>query len=143
MLFSQYYNQDTMIENIAEGGILSPIFQAWCEQISPTYYQEMVLDENGIFKKDLKVRNLIKLMLVDMDLAEFTEPYEPAVEDDMDTAMSPLFDTPRPQPSLAPMPSPYDSPRPPGGAAPAGPFFAPSTPGAPEAPGGPLPVPRF
>lgn len=74
LLFSDFYNAKALTEDVLTGGLLSPIFQAWCLERSLDY-NDLVLDENLTIKNnDAKVISLVKLFLVDLDLVEYTEP---------------------------------------------------------------------
>jgi hypothetical protein len=76
-LFSDYYNASRLITEVLEGK-LSHIFRTWCETNYPGSYQDRVLDESSMVKKEHgDVIALAKLMLLDFKMVEFTEAYQP------------------------------------------------------------------
>lgn len=81
-LFSDYYNDNVLINEVLEGSYLSPIFQEWCQSISPTLYDKLVLDEYYMVDKhNPQVQALAKLMLVDLGIAEFEHPISQVIRD--------------------------------------------------------------
>ena len=82
-LFSDYYNDECLIDAAVDGkGKLHLIFQEWCNAVYPEAYMELLLDEDlyPVDKKDPKIRAMAKLMLLDLNLVELTEPFKNKIE---------------------------------------------------------------
>ena len=76
--FSDYYTESFLVNEVLQGK-LHPSFQAWCAEIYPNCYDEMVLDNDSLVKTNAPtVQALAKLMLLDCGIVELIEPYVPA-----------------------------------------------------------------
>lgn len=85
LLFSDYYNEDSLVQEVLKGdGYFGSLLVDWCNAIDPELYSAVFLDE-CLFPKgtdDLDIQTLARLMLVDLNIVEYTEPYMHEVEDE-------------------------------------------------------------
>lgn len=73
--FSDFYSEKFLINEVLNGK-LHQVFMAWCAEIYPDCYREMIVDEYSFVKSnDLDVQALAKLMLIDCGIIELTEPF--------------------------------------------------------------------
>lgn len=73
--FSEHYNYQ-LLEDAVINGKLHSIFMLWCETLLKGSYNKIVLDSFQMVRSNSrKVKALAKLMLLDLGLVEFNEPF--------------------------------------------------------------------
>ncbi|MBA4697182.1 MAG: hypothetical protein H2069_07335 [Legionella sp.] len=76
LLFKHYYTEQYLLDQIISGK-LSALFQRWCDSLYPGCYNEVVLDDNFLVKKeDPRVKRLAEMMLLDCGIVELSIPFE-------------------------------------------------------------------
>lgn len=76
MLFSQVYNPSYLVNQVLDPrGKLHKVFIEWCEEHFPSYYQDVLYDQDYLLKTSPNTTALAELMLLDFDILTLDTPY--------------------------------------------------------------------